>query len=244
MRGSAVRASDTTAWPSGACCDGLVPHVRPHRPVHVVARPDRAVGEADLAADRPPAARDAPPFDLAQHVVGRGDVEIRHARADGRERRAALEGVEQRVGDRRDVHRVQRTMPSLRKHAPSGASHTAVATTMPTTAASERGRRRRSSRARRRATSRPRRRRGRSRRCRSRSRGSERRCVRHRSALSPGTCAPTRRGRSRRGCPLPIPPRAGGSPSGLATISGSPSARRSRAPALPARASSRSCRAG
>ena len=54
---------------------GVRPDMRPHRLIDAVARPDRAVGEADLAADRPPALRAPARLDVVQHRVAVGDAE-------------------------------------------------------------------------------------------------------------------------------------------------------------------------
>jgi len=56
--------------------NAVLPGMRPHRPVDAVARPDRAVGEADLAPDRPPALGAAAILDEREYVVGLSDTEV------------------------------------------------------------------------------------------------------------------------------------------------------------------------
>ena len=111
---------------AGRLHDGAVPHHRPHRPVDAVARPDRAVGEADLAADRAPALRDAPRVQRGERLVAALDVEVRIAVGHRLDLRAAVGGREQPVDDAR--HR----LPG-RSAAPT--IHSSVATTMPMKAA-------------------------------------------------------------------------------------------------------------
>ena len=92
-----AHASDTLAVPSGAWCT-----VSRHTCAHIglvdaVALPDRAVGEADLATDRLPAVAMRRAFDLsAAPRSGRCLVEVGMRRADRGQRRAVLEGIEQR----------------------------------------------------------------------------------------------------------------------------------------------------
>ncbi len=120
IRGCTNGASASVARFATRMVDGVRPHVRPHRQVDAVARPDRAVREADLAADGSPAGRDAPCLDLAQHRVARRDVEGRVARRDRRERRHAVVRGDQPV---RDARRCRSAPPSTqRSPAPAAAT--------------------------------------------------------------------------------------------------------------------------
>ena len=78
---------------------GARPDMRPHRLVHAVARPDRAVGEADLAADGLPALRAPARLDVVQHRVAIRHGKIRRARCDRRQRGCSVVGRDQPVGD-------------------------------------------------------------------------------------------------------------------------------------------------
>ena len=105
------------------------PTPRPHRPVDAIARPDRAVGEADLAADRAPAS--APTRRSCrsrEHLVRALDVELRIGVGDRRELRAAVGGGEQPLDDPACViaaraHRVRGTARRRRSTGSVGDDH-------------------------------------------------------------------------------------------------------------------------
>ena len=75
--------------------DRLGPDVRPHRPIDTVEIPELRVGEADLAADRRPPARNTLVRDAFEHRVGGGHVEVVDRRRDRINGRGVLVGVEQ-----------------------------------------------------------------------------------------------------------------------------------------------------
>ncbi len=86
--------------PMGGKLDRVRPHVRPYRLPHAVARPDRAIGEADLAPHRLPPLRAAAALDLAKHRIAIRDTERGRARCDGRQRGRGVLGRNQMVGNR------------------------------------------------------------------------------------------------------------------------------------------------
>jgi diaminohydroxyphosphoribosylaminopyrimidine deaminase/5-amino-6-(5-phosphoribosylamino)uracil reductase len=84
--------------------------MRPHRQVDAVTRPDRPVGEADLAADGPPAGRNPACLDLPENVdpgarlfKGEGKVLVATASRDA-ERIAALRHVGAELIELPDEH--------------------------------------------------------------------------------------------------------------------------------------------
>ena len=135
MRGWTKPASGQRRLPVAGVVHRVRPHVRPHRVVDAVARPDRAVGEADLASHRHPALRAAAALDLGQDIVGRGNVEIGCLVGDRCDGVGSVVRRDQPGGefvDREHRQRIQPHRPQQRRSAPV---HNATATTMPTIAA-------------------------------------------------------------------------------------------------------------
>ena len=84
---------------------GAIPHERPHRGIDVVAVPDGAIGETDLATDWLPTLGPAHACDLMKHLVGVVELETRGPRTHRLDRLATGVRLEQRRSNRADLGR-------------------------------------------------------------------------------------------------------------------------------------------